>query len=75
MERIVMELNAIGIPTLAQGQGGNVMERCGNHYTASLLLDCGVDRMPEVVAIIEEAAAWAMDEINKHVQELRSNHQ
>jgi len=73
MERIKVDLKAIGINTLARGEGGDAMSQCDDKYTSSLLLDCGIDRMQEVVSVVQDAANWAIDEIEKHTQHLRGS--
>jgi len=54
MRRIEERLKSIGIETLARGWGGEIIEGPDQRYTATLLLDCGNDRISEVRSIVED---------------------
>lgn len=71
MQMIQDGANELGIATLARGEGGDVLNNCQDRYTATLLLDCGSDRLNEVVSIVQTAADWAVKEISDSVQGTR----
>ena len=63
MKRVQKRLKEQGIETLAMGQGGDKLKGSDDFYTATLVVDCGEDRMAEVVDVVDEYASQAMMEI------------
>ncbi|CAD77449.1 MAG TPA: XRE family transcriptional regulator [Rhodopirellula baltica] len=68
LNRIEKQLKAVGIKVLARGEGGDALRsKIDAFYTATMLIDCSVDRQPEVVKIIEEETSRSDQEVNELV--------
>lgn len=62
ISRLTERLAAIGISVLAQGYAGEKLKNLEEKYSTALVLDCGEDRMSEVIEIVDQCGGEANDE-------------
>ena len=54
LRMLVKELKTLGIRTIARGQFGDSLENSEELYTQTLVLDCGEDRVQDVVNVVND---------------------
>ncbi len=59
VKRIKAALSEAGIKVIGFGQSGEKLSGSEEKYTIAMLIDCSVDRMPEVVEIAHDASGFA----------------
>ena len=57
LRSLTIELKKLGIKIVALGQYGDTLENCEEQYTQTLVLNCGEDRVQDVVNIVNEVGS------------------